>query len=142
MILRIKEIQQNVEMPTTNPYGQFDIRIHSFHKITEYDGIVEHNGVTFGLQSGERVLIKTGYAIEIDSEEKCLLHVVTRLPCALKDGLVVLGGIQITPIVSVNKEVEVILHNNSNNFILLKKGYRIAQGMIVVPLSTRIEIIE
>lgn len=149
-ILRIKKIHEDVEMPVMNSYGIFDIRVHSFHKITEYDGIVAHNTNTFGLTAHDRVIIKTGYSIDYCSNlpnkndvgyyiQKHFLQITSRMPCLIKDGLTVLGGIQLINIPENTGELQIVLYNSSDNFILLKKGYRVAQAMITQVHENRIE---
>ncbi len=139
-ILQIKKLYDDVELPTMNSYGIFDIRVHSFHKINEYDGIVSTESNSMYLKSLERVMIKTGYSLHINQFPNKLLKIFTRIPCAIKDGLVVLGGEQLWYLNETSKELEVILYNSSDRAFVLQKGFRIAQGMIVELLSMRTEI--
>ena len=118
---------EGVEIPTINKDGTFDLKINSFHKVTKYDGVLDNESETFCLTSNNRVLVKTGLFIKIP--DFTALYILTRTPAALKDGLKVLNA----PIIittSDNKEIEIILHNSSEDVILLKKGYRIAQAIL------------
>lgn len=124
----IKKLYNDVELPEISPINfTFDIRIHSFHKINKYVGPVPHETETLTLTQ-DRILIKTGLIIRV-VDPRFVIQIVSRNVTTLKDGLIVLGHQYY--IGNENKELEVILHNSSEDIILLKKGYRIAQGILV-----------
>ena len=71
-----------------------------------------------------------GYSLVVnDYNTDYHFQIVSRKPCSIKDGLVVLN----TPCYHSNEEeLEVLLYNSSfDRVILLKKGYRIAQAVLV-----------
>lgn len=119
--IKFKKLFDDVELPTKNSLG-FDLRIHSFHKITE-DGVIAQETNTFYMTGHSRVLVKMGYSIEIP--EILLLSINTRTPAAIKDGLVVMDAPKIIDKTYI-KELEVLLYCSTNRVILLQKGYRIA----------------
>lgn len=122
----IKKLYEDVVLPEIVHFV-FDIRIHSFHKINKYDGVIPYDTETFALTQ-DRVLIKTGISIKI-SDPRFIIQIISRNQTTIKDGLVVLGHQFYSG--QEKKELEVILHNASDELILLKRGYRIAQGILV-----------
>ncbi len=133
--IKLHKLYDDVELPTG--ITTLDLQIHSFHKIDEYEGIIPHPTQTFLLQGGHRVIAKMGYYIELCSEYPHIKYpdyqfqIISRTFAANKDGLIVLNapcyysGLE-------RKEVEIILYNSSfDRVVLLKKGYRIAQAILV-----------
>lgn len=143
--IQITKLYENVETPTVINKNFIDLKIHSFHKITEYDGIVTpENTETFLLQGGHRVLVRTGYSIELCKAIHELdyppyqLQIISRPQCSINDGLIVLN----TPCYYtglIGDEVQILLYNTSpDRVILLKRGYRIAQAILVPKYSMNI----
>lgn len=125
--LTIKTLE-GVEIPTIINNSIFDLKINTFHKVNKYDGVIDNESETFCLTTNNRVLVKTGLIINVP--DNTVLYIITRVPGALKDGLTVLNS----PLIITSeytKEIEIILYNSSEDVLLLKKGYRIAQAILM-----------
>lgn len=134
-ILKIKKLYEDVILPEQQQ-GVLDLRIHSFHKFSKLNNndkkYIPTNTQTFWLTQ-ERLLVKTGLSITIGSPDY-LLQIIGRKITTLHDGLVVLGH----QFYSGNGELEILLYNSSDDVILLKKDYRIAQGILVPKINFNI----
>lgn len=120
--IKIKKLHVDAVIPSyqTNEAAGFDL--HSVDEII--------------IKAGERALVKTGFAIALPSGFE--LQVRPRSGLALKNGITVLNSPG-TVDSDYRGEIMVILINHSNEDFLIKKGDRIAQGVVQAVLQARFE---
>jgi dUTP pyrophosphatase len=98
-----------------------------------------NNEEDFTLYIGERKLVKTG--IKVSFPEDCTLEVRSRSGLALKKGIVVLNAPG-TIDSGYRDEIGVILYNSGQGHVAIKKGDRIAQGVLVPIYKAKFKVVE
>lgn len=110
------------EYETTGSSG-FDIR-------ADKDYCIQTNGTA---------LVKTGFSVAVP--EGYELQIRSRSGLALKKSVFVLNGVG-TVDSDYRSEIGVILHNSGENEFIIKKGDRIAQGVIVPIIKSKFQVVD
>ena len=113
MVLKIKKLDNKAIIPNYQTKGSAGFDLHSIEDVL--------------LNPGERKLIKTGLAFEI--EDGYEVQIRPRSGLAYKYGITVLNSPG-TIDSDYRGEIKVLLINHSNEAFNIKKGDRIAQGVL------------
>lgn len=113
MVLKIKKLDDKAIIPSYQTKGAAGFDLHSIEDVL--------------LNPGERKLIKTGLAFEI--EDGYEVQIRPRSGLAYKHGITVLNSPG-TIDSDYRGEIKVLLINHSNEAFNIKKGDRIAQGVL------------
>ena len=121
MILKIKKLQKDAQIPSYQSEEASGFDLHSIENII--------------LKPGERKLIRTGIAFEIEYGYE--IQIRPRSGLAFKYGITVLN----TPGTidsDYRGEIKVLLINHSNRSFEIKKGDRIAQAIVTPIIQAKI----
>jgi dUTP pyrophosphatase len=121
MILKIKKLQKDAQIPSYQSEEASGFDLHSIENII--------------LKPGERKLIRTGIAFEIEYGYE--IQIRPRSGLAFKYGITVLN----TPGTidsDYRGEIKVLLINHSNQSFEIKKGDRIAQAIVTPIIQAKI----
>lgn len=148
--IKFLALHNGIEPPTYATKGSagFDIVIHNFkemysggfnHPLTPYRGydVSDEGGVY--LPPHSRILIGSGFALEIPDGYQ--VEIRSRSGKALKEGLIVLNSPG-TIDSDYRGEIGAIICNTSELGIVIKKGDKIAQGVVTRDISALFEIVE
>ena len=113
MVLKIKKLDNKAIIPNYQTKGSAGFDLHSIEDVL--------------LNPGERKLIKTGLAFEIEKGYE--VQIRPRSGLAYKHGITVLNSPG-TIDSDYRGEIKVLLINHSNEAFNIKKGDRIAQGVL------------
>ena len=121
MVLKIKKLDNEAIIPNYQTKGAAGFDLHSIEDVL--------------LNPGERKLIKTGLAFEI--EDGYEVQIRPRSGLAYKYGITVLNSPG-TIDSDYRGEIKVLLINHSNEAFNIKKGDRIAQGVLAKVIEANI----
>ena len=142
--LKIWKTHPNIIVPRyqTEQSACFDIAFQSAGK-GQYKGFshlnkpftrLMQNAIT--IAPGDRVLVPTGYIMDISQGYSVRLHV--RSSIALKQGLVLANGEGVIDSDYVD-EVFVVLYNTTGNSVTIQNGDRVAQAELIKNLEFTVE---
>jgi len=121
MVLKIKKLDNEAIIPNYQTKGAAGFDLHSIEDVV--------------LNPGERKLIKTGLAFEIEKGYE--VQIRPRSGLAYKYGITVLNSPG-TIDSDYRGEIKVLLINHSNEAFNIKKGDRIAQGVLAKVIEANI----
>lgn len=125
MRVKIKQLHPDAKIPQYQTLGAAGFDLHALED--------------YKLSAGERVLVKTGLAFELQSGFE--LQIRPRSGIALKNGISVLNAPG-TIDSDYRGEVGVLLINHSKEDFAIKKGDRIAQGVVARYERVEFEVCE
>ena len=125
MRVKIKQLHPDAKVPQYQTLGAAGFDLHALED--------------YKLSAGERVLVKTGLAFELQSGFE--LQIRPRSGLALKNGISVLNAPG-TIDSDYRGEVGVLLINHSKEDFAIKKGDRIAQGVVARYERVEFEVCE
>lgn len=125
MRVKIKQLHPDALIPQYQTLGAAGFDLHALED--------------YKLSAGERVLVKTGLAFELQSGFE--LQIRPRSGLALKNGISVLNAPG-TIDSDYRGEVGVLLINHSKEDFVIKKGDRIAQGVVARYERVEFEVCE
>lgn len=125
MRVKIKQLHPDAKIPQYQTLGAAGFDLHALED--------------YKLSAGERVLVKTGLAFELQSGFE--LQIRPRSGLALKNGISVLNAPG-TIDSDYRGEVGVLLINHSKEDFAIKKGDRIAQGVVARYERVEFEVCE
>ena len=121
MILKIKRLHPDAVLPAYAKAGDAGLDLATYENVT--------------LAPGERKAVATGLSFELDDGYVALMW--GRSGLAVKNGIAVLGGVIDA---GYRGEYKAILHNASDQPVVLAKGDRVAQ--LLIQKVERSEIVE
>jgi dUTP pyrophosphatase len=125
MYMKIKKLHEDAIIPSYQSEGAAGFDFHAIETLT--------------LQPGQRGLVGTGLAVALDLGYE--LQVRPRSGLALKHGISLVN----TPGTvdsDYRGEIKIILINHGDEPFAIKKGERIAQGVINAVVQAKMEIVE
>lgn len=123
--IKIKKLSTNAIIPSYQSDEAAGFDLHSIEDML--------------VKAHDRVLIKTGFAMELPSGYE--LQVRPRSGLALKYGITLLNSPG-TVDSDYRGEIMIILINHSNDDFVIKKGDRIAQGVVQAVIQAKFELTE
>jgi dUTP pyrophosphatase len=134
MEIQFKKLYPDVQIPACATVGSagFDLVVHNFKQYyivgNTMDKINSNVVIEIEMYPNSRLLVGCGFSVAIP--EGYVMDIRSRSGNALKHGIVVLNSPG-TIDSDYRGEIGAILHNNSTDSVIIRKGDRIAQGLVL-----------